>query len=107
MTCTSESPEHSEVSQRKKNLLSENISDAKEQNQWRDMKKVFQAVQSGEIKMCKLEWGDRVRWKSNKQASGSRASALRDDQETGLGGMRVLVTDAVNLDLIPQAIMWA
>ena len=65
--------------EKKKILLSENISDGKEQNQWRDMKKVFQAVQSGEIKMCKLEWGNGVRWKSNKQASGSRASALRGD----------------------------
>lgn len=80
MTYTSESPEHSEVSlKKKKKLLSENISNGKEQNQWRDIEKVFQAVRSGEIKMCKLEWADGVKWKRNRQASGSGASALRDD----------------------------
>ena len=51
--------------------------------------------------MCKLESGDGVRWKRNRQASGSRASALRDDQEIGLGGMRVLVTNAVNAEPDP------
>lgn len=51
--------------------------------------------------MCKLEWGDGMRQKSNRQANGSGASALGDDQEIGLGGMRVLVTDAVNAEPDP------
>lgn len=48
MTCTSESQStQKSLEKKKKFLLSENISNGKEQNQWRDMKKVFHPGSAG------------------------------------------------------------
>lgn len=47
MTCTSESQSTQKSLEKKKFLLSENISNGKEQNQWRDMKKVFHPGSAG------------------------------------------------------------